>query len=127
MFLAESISSIRTIPSVGKLELEQTSLLKFIFQITNEFEFWNLSNSMFTGFLLLLDTTVLWITLHTSLRPADITEGSSLPAGNCRDLVAIEIVSRKFLSRPIRQKVLLLLFPIHLVLLFAQGSRPAVS
>ena len=41
---AQSILLIHTIASVGKLELEQTSRARCIFQITNEFEFWNFSN-----------------------------------------------------------------------------------
>ena len=64
MFLAESISLIHTVASVGRLELEQTSLLKFIFQITNEFAFGNFLEINFLRFLLLQDTTVLLITLH---------------------------------------------------------------
>ena len=46
IMLAESSSLIHTKASVRKLTLEQTSLLKFIFQITSELEFRNFSNSM---------------------------------------------------------------------------------
>ena len=49
MFLAESTSLIDTIASVGKLEPEQTSLLKFILQITNEFESRNFLNSVLSA------------------------------------------------------------------------------
>ena len=66
MFLAESLSLIHTIASIGKLELEQTALLKFIFQITNDFDIGNreLLELSLIGFFLLRDTTVLLITSH---------------------------------------------------------------
>ena len=46
------ISLILTVTSVGKLELEQISLLKFIFRITSEFEFGSLPNSSLSAALL---------------------------------------------------------------------------
>ena len=58
IFLAESVSLIHTKFSVGKLELDQNSLLKFIFQIANEFEFGNYSDSTLPASFL-RDTTVL--------------------------------------------------------------------
>ena len=58
IFLAESVTLIHTKFSVGKLELDQNSLLKFIFQIANEFEFGNYSNSMLSASFL-TGTTVL--------------------------------------------------------------------
>ena len=52
IFSAESISLIHTIASVGKLELEQTSLWKCIFQITKDVEFGTASNSLLLASLL---------------------------------------------------------------------------
>ena len=64
MFLAESISLMHTIASVAKFELEKTPLLKFIFQITSEFEFGNLSNSVHSFGFLLLEVTTLHRVTH---------------------------------------------------------------
>ena len=46
IFLAESIDVIHNEASLGELDLEQPSLLKFVFQITNVFGVRNFSNSI---------------------------------------------------------------------------------
>ena len=58
--------------SVGQLELEQTSLLKFMFQITNVVDFGEFLKLNYVGFLLFRDTTVSKITLHR-VSSADIS------------------------------------------------------
>ena len=49
MFLAETTSLIHTKASVVKLELEQTSHLKFVFQNTKVVEFGNVSKSILSA------------------------------------------------------------------------------
>ena len=55
---AKSISLIHPITFAGILELEQTSLLKFIFHVTKQFEFGSFLNSIFSAYIC-SDATVL--------------------------------------------------------------------
>ena len=108
-----------TIASVGKLELEQTSLMKFIFQITNVVELEILLNSNSFGFRLFKDTTVRLITLYKV--PLDFaTDGSSPVAGILHGYCCWDCFAQG-LSRLTRPKVLLPLFKMMFVLVFALG------